>query len=187
MYAAILILSVFIVSFFIIQYRVEKFIYKRVKKIYDDVLESKRKLFPHITMNVLLIGTVFVIGGGVHTKAISAMTHGVLFFGGLIHFIYVIYLQHYYFKDTARILIDLGQQIKENEITLEELKRENKRRGDNLAYLMSPQELDARLRQLNLDLVVPKPKQIVVLQELHTIESVQPVAVSATPVRTARR
>jgi|TARA_B100001105_G_scaffold198248_1_gene162020 hypothetical protein len=88
--------------------------YKLNKKIYDDVLESKRKLFPHITMNVLLIGTVFVIGGGVHTKAISAMTHGVLFFGGLIHFIYVIYLQHYYFKDTARILIDLGQQIKEN-------------------------------------------------------------------------
>lgn len=81
----------------------------------------------------------------------------------------------------------LGQQIKENEITLEELKRENKRRGDNLAYLMSPQELDARLRQLNLDLVGPKPKQIVVLKELHTIKSVQPVAVSATPVRTARR
>ena len=88
--------------------------YKLNKNIYDDVLESKRKLFPHITMNVLLIGTVFVIGGGVHTKAISAMTHGVLFFGGLIHFMYVIYLQHYYFKDTARILIDLGQQIKEN-------------------------------------------------------------------------
>ena len=81
----------------------------------------------------------------------------------------------------------LGQQIKENEITLEELKRENKRRGDNLAYLMSPQELDARLRQLNLDLVIPKPKQIVVLQELHTIKSVQPVAVSVAPVRTARR
>ena len=88
--------------------------YKLNKNIYDDVLESKRKLFPHITMNVLLIGTVFVIGGGVHTKAISAMTHGVLFFGGLIHFMYVIYLQHYYFKDTARILINLGQQIKEN-------------------------------------------------------------------------
>ena len=32
----------------------------------------------------------------------------------------------------------LGQQIKENEIKLEELRRENKRRGDNLAYLMSP-------------------------------------------------
>ncbi|WP_306349823.1 sensor histidine kinase [Flavobacterium sp. '19STA2R22 D10 B1'] len=34
--------SVFIFSFFVLQYRVEKFIYKRVKKIYDDVslLES---------------------------------------------------------------------------------------------------------------------------------------------------
>ena len=81
----------------------------------------------------------------------------------------------------------LGQQIKENEITLEELKRENKRRGDNLAYLMSPQELDARLRELNLDLVVPKPEQIVVLQELRTIETVYPTKTSVGPVRTARR
>ena len=81
----------------------------------------------------------------------------------------------------------LGQQIKENEITLEELKRENKRRGDNLAYLMSPQELDARLRELNLDLVVPKPEQIVVLQELRTIETVYPTKTSVSPVRTARR
>lgn len=30
-------LAVFIISFFIIQFRVERFIYKRVKKIYDDV------------------------------------------------------------------------------------------------------------------------------------------------------
>ena len=81
----------------------------------------------------------------------------------------------------------LGQQIKENEITLEELKRENKRRGDNLAYLMSPQELDARLRELNLDLVVPKPEQIVVLQELGTIETVYPTKTPVRPVRTARR
>ena len=81
----------------------------------------------------------------------------------------------------------LGQQIKENEITLEELKRENKRRGDNLAYLMSPQELDARLRELKLDLVVPKPEQIVVLQELRTIETEHPTKKPVSPVRTARR
>ena len=59
----------------------------------------------------------------------------------------------------------LGEQIKENEIQLEELQRENKRRGDTLAFLISPQELDARLRQLNLDLEVPRPEQIVVLVE----------------------
>ena len=59
----------------------------------------------------------------------------------------------------------LGKQIKENEINLEELRRENKRRGDRLSFLMSPQQLDARLRQLKLNLEVPLPEQIVVLVE----------------------
>ena len=59
----------------------------------------------------------------------------------------------------------LGQQIKERELVLEKLKRENKRRGDNLAYQMSPQQLDFRLRQLKLNLIVPLPIQIVVLKE----------------------
>ena len=59
----------------------------------------------------------------------------------------------------------LGKQMKKNEINLEELRRENKRRGDRLSFLMSPQQLDARLQQLNLNLVVPLPKQIVVLTE----------------------
>jgi len=45
------------------------------------------------------------------------------------------------------------------------LRRVNKDLGDRLAYLMSPQELDARLRHLNLDLQVPLPQQIVVLVE----------------------
>jgi len=82
------------------------------KSIYKDVIKSKKKLFPHITMNVLIIGTVFVIGGGVQTKVISHNIHGVLFFIGLFHFIYLIYLQHYYFKDTARILSLLGDLVK---------------------------------------------------------------------------
>jgi len=67
----------------------------------------------------------------------------------------------------------LGEQIKENELKLEELRRENKRRGDTLAFLMSPQELDARLRQLNLDLQVPMPQQIVLLVE----KPLQPMSV----------
>ena len=74
---------------------------------------------------------------------------------------------------------DLGAQIKENENKLEDLRRENKRRGDTLAYLMSPQELDARLRQLGLDLEVPRPEQIVVL--------VNAKPATAQPLRTASR
>ena len=83
----------------------------------------------------------------------------------------------------------LGEQIKENEINLEELRRENKRRGDRLSFLMSPQQLDARLRQLNLDLEVPRPEQIVVLVERW---ETSPTAAESeretqSPVRTASR
>lgn len=74
----------------------------------------------------------------------------------------------------------LGEQIKENEINVEELRRENKRRGDTLAFLMSPQELDARLRQLDLELQVPHPRQIVMLEE-----KPQPVSKSRSKIRTA--
>ena len=59
----------------------------------------------------------------------------------------------------------LGEQIKENEIKLKDFRRENKRRADALSFLKSPQELDLRLRQLNLNLVVPHPRQIRVLTE----------------------
>ena len=83
----------------------------------------------------------------------------------------------------------LGKQIKENEINLEELRRENKRRGDRLSFLMSPQQLDARLRQLNLDLEVPLPKQIVVLvEERETNQTaVETGRGTKASVRTARR
>jgi hypothetical protein len=59
----------------------------------------------------------------------------------------------------------LGELIKESEIKLEQLKRENKSRKDTLAFLMSPQELDARLRQLDLSLQVPPPERIRVIVE----------------------
>jgi|TARA_B100001971_G_scaffold211703_1_gene240007 hypothetical protein len=59
----------------------------------------------------------------------------------------------------------LGEQIKENEIKLNDFRRENKRRADALSFFKSPQELDLRLRQLNLNLVVPHPGRIWVLPE----------------------
>ena len=80
----------------------------------------------------------------------------------------------------------LGEQIKENETKLEELRRENKRRGDTLAVLLSPQELDARLRQLDLDLQVPQPRWIVVLVEKRPVAGPTP-APALKDGRTARR
>ena len=59
----------------------------------------------------------------------------------------------------------LGEQIKKNEIRLEELRSKNKIRMATLASLTSPQKLDERLREFNLGLEVPRPEQIVPIIE----------------------
>jgi len=55
----------------------------------------------------------------------------------------------------------LGRQIKDREIRLTELERDNRLRRDQLAQVCSPVALDARVRQLRLDLGPPALTQIV--------------------------
>jgi hypothetical protein len=62
-------------------------------------------------------------------------------------------------------IYELGRQIKQCELRLDELKRQNKQRADTLAYLRSPAVLDARVKELRLQLAVPRPHQIVRLPE----------------------
>mgnify|MGYP001152483988 CR=1 FL=1 len=85
--------------------------YNLDKSIYQKVINHKRKLFPHLTFNILFIGTVFVIGGKVHMGDISPVFHGNLFIFSLVHYIYTINMTHGYFKETADILSDLGESI----------------------------------------------------------------------------
>jgi len=81
------------------------------KIIYEEVIRSKKKLFPHITLNILFIGTVFVIGGGVHTQVISKNIHGGLFIFSILHLVYLMKLQTKAFKVTGNILIKLGSLL----------------------------------------------------------------------------
>ena len=85
--------------------------YKFDKNMYEEVISSKRKVFPHITLNIVLVGTVFVIGGGVHTKVISLSVHSWLFIISMLHFLYTIKLQHEAFMDTSKLLSKLGKLI----------------------------------------------------------------------------
>lgn len=59
----------------------------------------------------------------------------------------------------------LGDEIKNREVRLAKLQRENKIRTDHLATLISPPALDARVKRLNLGLVQPPLSQIVRLVE----------------------
>ena len=59
----------------------------------------------------------------------------------------------------------LGQQIKARENRLAELQRQNKLMGDQLAGLCSPTALEARIKELNLQLGPPALEQVIRLVE----------------------
>jgi hypothetical protein len=72
-------------------------------------------------------------------------------------------------------IYELGRQIKQCELQLDELKRQNTHRANTLALLRSPAALDARVRELRLNLVAPGRHQILHLPEW------APASVLATP------
>ena len=47
---------------------------------YKKVLSMKMKLFPHIMVNMVILGTVFIIGGAIFSNIISEWQYAVLFF-----------------------------------------------------------------------------------------------------------
>ena len=59
----------------------------------------------------------------------------------------------------------LGRQVREREVRLAELQRQNKMSRAQLDALCSPIALDARVKKLNLGLIAPPVSQIVRLVE----------------------
>jgi hypothetical protein len=64
----------------------------------------------------------------------------------------------------------LGRQIKEREIHLADLQRQNQVRRDQLATLCSPVALDLRVKKLNLPLGAPALNQIIRLVDAPNTE-----------------
>ena len=62
-------------------------------------------------------------------------------------------------------IAQLGKEIKENEMRLGDLGKQNKELNDTLAQLKSPQVLDKLVKQWHLDLDMPRPHQVVLLRE----------------------
>ena len=75
---------------------------------YEKVKRTKMNLFPHLTLNMLLVGIVFILGGAVETGAISGIAHGILFIITFFHFIYTILVQHTGFKENIDVVIELA-------------------------------------------------------------------------------
>ena len=75
--------------------------------LYENVKKTKMKLFPHLTLNMIFIGTVFILGGAVQTGRIAGWIHGLLFDLAFIHLLYTTYLQHLGFKENVAIISEL--------------------------------------------------------------------------------
>ena len=76
--------------------------------LYEKVKKTKMILFPHLTMNMLFVGIVFIIGGAVQTGSIPGWMHGLLFDLAFIHFLYVIVIQHRGFKENVEIIGEIA-------------------------------------------------------------------------------
>ena len=77
--------------------------------LYDNVKKTKMKLFPHLTLNMVFIGVVFILGGAVQTGRLAGWMHGLLFDLAFIHFLYTAFLQHHGFKDNVEIIGKLAK------------------------------------------------------------------------------
>ena len=58
-----------------------------------------------IMMNMIIIGTTFVIGGAVHNHIISSNVHSLCFFIGISHYLWLIILQHRCFIRNTELVI----------------------------------------------------------------------------------
>ena len=81
------------------------------KQNYQKVIDIKMKLFPPLTLNMLFVGTAFVLGGGVHTGAVNKYWHTGLFFISIIHYLKVIIIQHQSFVENSHILSLVGKDL----------------------------------------------------------------------------
>ena len=74
-------------------------------RYYKPILDMKMKLFPHIMLNMIIIGTTFIIGGAVHNNIISPNMHSLGFLVGIIHYSWLIILQHRCFIRNTELVI----------------------------------------------------------------------------------
>ena len=71
---------------------------------YEKVKKTKMLLFPHLTMNMVFVGLVFILGGAVQTGSVAGWIHGLLFDFAFFHFLYTTVLQHRGFKENVDII-----------------------------------------------------------------------------------
>ncbi len=79
---------------------------------YNKIMRMKMKLFPHIMINMVSIGTLFIIGGAIYSDIISKEQYMLLFIGSITHYAYLLAVQHGCFKENTELVIELNKSLK---------------------------------------------------------------------------
>tara|TARA_B100001250_G_C19653782_1_gene723915 strand:+ start:128 stop:613 length:486 start_codon:yes stop_codon:yes gene_type:complete len=74
-------------------------------KLYKPILDMKMKLFPHIMVNMIIIGITFILYGAVDNNIISHFAHSIVYVLGITHFSFLIILQHRCFIENTELVI----------------------------------------------------------------------------------
>lgn len=65
----------------------------------------KQKLYPPTLVNVLLVMTVFIMGGAVDTGILASWLHGLVYGIAMIHLLFTIGRQHACFKENTAVIL----------------------------------------------------------------------------------
>ena len=87
--------------------------YNLNKATYKEVIALKRVLFTPLTLNMLFVGTTFILGGAVHTGAVNKYWHSSLYFLSIIHYFNLLRIQHRSFIKNSEILSTVGKEYEE--------------------------------------------------------------------------
>ena len=141
----LLFLVMFLLSFFILQYRVEKFIYFRIKKIYKDVRVLSEKDFPQPSVTTDMEVLTREVENYVNVKKLEIETLNVRenyrkeFMGNISH-----ELKTPLFTVQSYILTLLDGAMKDKKVRKEYLRRANKG-VERLIYIVKELDMIAKL------------------------------------------
>ena len=71
-------------------------------------LAIKRKIYPPLLLNMLLVMILFISGGAVDTNRLPSWLHGTLYGICLLHFVAVIRIQHHSFKENTALVLRMS-------------------------------------------------------------------------------
>lgn len=77
-------------------------------EFHKEIIKIKRKIYPPILLNILLFMMLSISGGAVDTHRIPGGVHSALFLMTSFHFFYVLLIEHFAFKDSTRIVLQMA-------------------------------------------------------------------------------